>query len=324
MTAKGRFIGAALRAVSVAASVATNCLTGRRFMSVSATNDWSIGIYKGTSAWNFFQSPDILNPVLTAGHVTDVRAEFVADPFWIKDGPTWYMFFEVMNSAVGRGEIGLATSRDCYNWKYDRIVLREPFHLSYPFVFKCGEEFFLVPESAAANRIALYRARDFPHSWEYIKPLVEEPLADHALFRRRDTWWLFAGAQPQSHDGLRLFFADELTGPWTEHPKSPIVRGDARIARPGGRMLVLGETVIRYAQDCFPTYGRALNAFEIVTLSKMDYQEHSFSQKPVLSPGKSGWNMHGMHHIDPYELQEQQWIACIDGYKRKLRIEFEY
>ncbi len=324
MTAKGRFIGAALRAVCAAASVSMNFLTGRRFMSVATTNDWSIGVYKGTSAWNFFQPPDILNPVLTANHVTDVKAEFVADPFWIKNGPTWYMFFEVMNSAVGRGEIGLATSRDCYNWKYDRIVLREPFHLSYPFVFQCGEEFFLVPESAAANRIALYRARDFPHSWEYIKPLVEGPLADHALFRRGDTWWLFAGAQPQLDDSLRLFYADELTGPWTEHPKSPIVKGDARRARPGGRMLVLGETVIRYAQDCAPTYGRALNAFEISTLSKTDYQERAFSQKPVLWPGKGRWNLHGMHHIDPYKLREQEWIACVDGYKRTLRIEFEY
>src|SRR5437016_14380728 len=102
-------------------------------MSVSATNDWSIGIYKGTSAWNFFQSPDILNPVLTAGHVMDVRAEFVAEPFWLKDGPTWYMFFEVMNCAVGPAEIGISKIRDRYNWNYDGSVLRERFHHSYPF-----------------------------------------------------------------------------------------------------------------------------------------------------------------------------------------------
>ncbi|PYK99714.1 MAG: hypothetical protein DME19_07665 [Verrucomicrobia bacterium] len=87
-------------------------------MSVSTVNDWSIGIYKGTSPLDFFDSPDVPNPVLTAGAVTDVKAEFVADPFWIKEDSSWYMFFEVMNGVVGHGEIGLATSTDGYRWKY--------------------------------------------------------------------------------------------------------------------------------------------------------------------------------------------------------------
>lgn len=48
----------------------------------------------------------------------------------------WYMFFEVMNQDSDRGEIGLALSDDGIHWEYSQIVLVEPFHLSYPHVFR--------------------------------------------------------------------------------------------------------------------------------------------------------------------------------------------
>ena len=37
---------------------------------------------------------DITNPVLTADDVTDVEAEFVADPFMFHENGTWYIFFD--------------------------------------------------------------------------------------------------------------------------------------------------------------------------------------------------------------------------------------
>ncbi len=44
----------------------------------------------------------------------------------------WFTFFEVLSREYGRGEIGLAASVDGFEWQYRQIVLREPFHLSYP------------------------------------------------------------------------------------------------------------------------------------------------------------------------------------------------
>jgi len=89
---------------------------------------WSIAIYTGTTPFNLQPEP----PVLTKFDVTDIPADFVADPFMLRRDDTWYMFFEVMHSKTQRGEIGLATSNDALSWTYDRIVLKEPFHLSFP------------------------------------------------------------------------------------------------------------------------------------------------------------------------------------------------
>jgi len=68
------------------------------------------------------------------------------------------MFFEVMNSQTGKGDIGSAASRDGLHWEYRQIVLSESFHLSYPYVFYVGGEYFMIPESYEANSMRLYRA----------------------------------------------------------------------------------------------------------------------------------------------------------------------
>jgi hypothetical protein len=107
---------------------------------------WSIGIYTGTSPATLRDSSAIRNPVLTAADVTDRSAAFVADPFLLRDR-RWHLFFEVLDGRTSKGEIGHAESEDGRRWKYDRIVLTEPFHLSYPFVLRDGDDHYLIPES---------------------------------------------------------------------------------------------------------------------------------------------------------------------------------
>jgi hypothetical protein len=317
----GSFIS---RCLTVPARIVFNIIKRRNFPRISRASEWSIGIYRGSSPFDLADPQDIHNPVLTAAQVTDVKADFVADPFMIKEGTIWHMFFEVFNSLGGKGEIGLATSSDGCAWTYQSIVLREPFHLSYPLIFKWQQDYYLIPESAAANRIALYKAKHFPLVWEYAATLLEGQFTDHAIFRHDDVWWLLAGGDLRRNNLLRLFHADHLTGPWSEHVKSPVVSNNARAARPAGRALVMEKQIIRYAQDCSTAYGSQVNAFLINRLLKTDYSEQAFAGNPILQPGQSSWKMHGMHHVDAHEITPGQWMACVDGYKRKLIMEAEY
>src|SRR5262245_24341875 len=96
---------------------------------------WSIGIYSGETLLDLEPAAQVNNPVLSAQSVADAPAEFVADPFMIQVEQTWHMFFEVFNQQTGKGEIGWATSTNGLQWNYQQIVLRQPFHLSYPCVF---------------------------------------------------------------------------------------------------------------------------------------------------------------------------------------------
>jgi hypothetical protein len=269
---------------------------------------WSIAIYTGTTPFNFQPAP----PVLTKSDVTDIPADFVADPFMLRRKHTWYMFFEVMHTETQLGEIGLATSNDALTWTYDRIVLKEPFHLSYPYVFEYRNEYYMLPESLNAGAVCLYKALDFPYNWSVVARLIEGKLADPSILGFNDRWWLFACSTPYQHDTLRLYFASELTGRWTEHPGSPLIQNDKCRARPAGRILKLDNRLFRFAQDCTPQYGSSVRAFEITKLTTNSYAEVELPI-PILKASGNGWNASGMHHIDAYQQTPGHWLACVDG-----------
>lgn len=284
---------------------------------ISARDNWSIGMLKGSSPFDLTSQRIINNPVLTNDDVTDIRAEYVADPFMILDDSNYYMFFEVLNKDTAHGDIGLAESNDGMNWEYKKIVLDEPFHLSYPYVFKWDGEYYLIPESFENASVRLYKASEFPTQWDFVANLLEGyDFVDPSIFRFSDRWWLFLSST--RNDVLFLYYADDLIGPWVEHPESPIIDQNPNKARPGGRVLVTDNKVFRFTQDDYPTYGNQVNAFEITELSTTTYNENPVVENPILRGSGIGWNADGMHHIDPYKIGESHWIASVDGRRSKI------
>ena len=284
---------------------------------VRRKENWSIGIYEGNSLFDFNSPKNIRNPVLTARDVKDIPADFVADPFMLRENGIWYMFFEVMEAVTQKGKIGLATSENGFDWNYQKIVIDEEFHLSYPYVFKWKNEYYLIPESNARDSIRLYKAVDFPTQWIFVKDLLSgSKFSDASIFYFQDKWWLLTSLSRS--DVLYLYYANDLMGTWIEHPQSPIIEGDRKIARPGGRVVVHGDKVIRYTQDDEHIYGNKVRAFEITKLTTKNYEEQEVSHNPIIQASGRGWNKLGMHNIDPHKIDKNKWLACVDGYRISL------
>jgi hypothetical protein len=285
---------------------------GQRSKDATRPWKWSIAMYAGKSPLQLAAASGASNPVLSAADVTDVPARFVADPFMVKVDGLWHMFFEVLNNEPNKGEIGRATSRDGLTWRYERIVLQEPFHLSYPYVFRWNDDFYMIPETLGANAVRLYRANSFPDKWTLIKDLIPGQHADPSIFERDGKWWLYTCPTPHKHDTLNLYSAADPASTWTEHPSSPIISNDKTVARPGGRVLDYDGRLLRFTQDCVPTYGRQVRAFEVTELTVSTYKEHEVKESPVLAPDGSSWNASGMHHVDAHRV-DGAWLACVDG-----------
>ena len=275
---------------------------------------WSIGIYdldvNGRSL-KFLARQD--NPVLTAADVKDTPARYVADPFLIQEQDRYYLFFEVLG--VDNGVIALASSDDGRRWRYERIVLDEPFHLSYPCVFKWQNDYYMIPESVAVNSVRLYKATHFPYEWHFVKTLItDRPLVDSQVLYHQGVLWLFSASRDNRN--LYLFSADRPEGPWREHPKSPIIRGNDRDARPAGNILDTGDRLIRFSQDDAKVYGQAVRGFEIVMLTRDEYRERPLAGNPLLKDSGAGWNGMGMHQISARPVSRGRWIVAVDGQQR--------
>jgi len=293
--------------------IAEGCKQDRE-QNAKAFSPWSIGIYTGASPFDLKSSEGIKNPVLTAADVSDVPATFIADPFMVRKGTSWYMFFEVLNAANNQGDIGFAESSDGFHWHYGKIVLDEDFHLSYPYIFKYENDYYMIPESNEVKAVRLYRAVEFPTKWRFESRLLKgERFSDNSVFYDNRRWWLFTetSSKPHNNGTLRLYYASHLKGTWTEHPESPVVENDPNIARPGGRVIKFGNEIIRYAQDDYPYYGNQVWAMKITELTTIHYREKLYRR--VVKAGESGWNRLGMHTVDPHQISPNQWIACVDG-----------
>src|SRR3970282_1407135 len=96
---------------------------------------------------------------------------FLADPFFVKEEDTIYLFFEHQKSK-SNADVGLLTSIDGKNYRYRGTVLSQKFHLSYPQVFKYKGDFYMVPESKQANAVLLYKAHRFPYGWRICDTLI--------------------------------------------------------------------------------------------------------------------------------------------------------
>jgi len=285
---------------------------------------WTIGIYRSNTPFHFNQIQRWLNPLFKAEDVTDVSAKFVADPFLIKEGETWNLFFEVYNNDTQQGDLAVATSNNTWIWNYEKVIIDEPFHLSYPYVFKSEGEYYLIPESYEDNSIRLYKADEFPTRWSYVKTLVKgRDYVDNSIVFFNDKWWLFSSVT--SNDMLYLHYADSLTGPWQEHPQSPIVTENVHKSRPGGRMLVYNDKLYRFTMDVDPPVGtHQVMAYEITDITPSSYAEKLAQETPIVMPSGSGWNAQAMHQLALVQVNEDTWIASVDGFGKYWIFGWQY
>ncbi len=199
-----------------------------------------------------------------------------ADPFLLQRNGKTYVFFESWGGGEQKGIIQVATLDASGQWSSPEPVLDRPYHLSYPHVFSWRENVYMLPETRHNRTVELYRATHFPSAWERIAVLMENVDAvDTTLFEQHGRWWMFTAGFGDVADRVRrlsIFYANSPLGPWQPHPGNPVVN-DLRTARPAGNLFVLGEQLIRPAQDCRSRYGYAISWNRVDLLTENAYCE---------------------------------------------------
>jgi hypothetical protein len=193
-----------------------------------------------------------------------------ADPFGLWRGDRLFVFTEYFDYRDAIGRIAATVYDKNFVLVEQGVVLREPWHLSYPFVFEAQGEAWLLPEAFQSGGLSLYRAVAFPHRWERMHPIVldQVPL-DATPFHDGERWWLFyAPAHPSEArlTNLCAAYADRLEGPWISYSDNPLLV-DRHGARPGGTPVWYDGVLYLPLQDCRGTYGAALRLLRFDRLS---------------------------------------------------------
>ncbi|WP_334396427.1 glucosamine inositolphosphorylceramide transferase family protein [Bradyrhizobium sp. AZCC 2289] len=266
---------------------------------------WAIG-------WRFDEATSLLDKGdATFRVLTGDANSFLADPFPFRHQGRDFIFVEQYLNTKSRGCIAVVTADRNGATTAPQIVLEEPYHLSYPFVFEQDGQIWMIPESGAARNVSLYRAVEFPHRWTREACLVEGiECYDATPLHHAGAFWFFVSPGvwgSTSWDVLSLYRAEGLTGAWTPHAENPVLI-DATLSRPAGAFIRRGGRTLRPVQDCSRRYGGGVTFCQIDALDRLN-----FAQTPV---GRMQCGTFGCH---TYNRQSDLEVIDLLGHVRGLR-----
>lgn len=195
-----------------------------------------------------------------------------ADPFLFNYKGVKYLFAEILDKKTNLGNLGYAVfdGEKFGEWK---IVISEPYHLSYPNVFEYNGNIYIVPEANQSETIYAYKAVDFPDKWEKCPPILSGIRCVDTTFLTGDgvhlmfTYDITDGNEKK----LKVYSVDEA-GNAAEYYKAPISTDEAS-ARHGGNFFTYRGDTIRVSQDCDGDYGKALVFSKVQKCDASGYSE---------------------------------------------------
>jgi hypothetical protein len=232
-----------------------------------------------TLAYRFKSSPtDPNNSFYRFNHLTPPKDKFWADPFPVKFGGKYFVFFEEYLYSEDKAHISVM-ELTASGPTTPELVLKRDYHLSYPFVFFWDNRHWMIPETAGNKTIEIYACESFPGEWKLHSVLFENVAAkDATLFQLDGLWWMFvAVSDTDSADELHLYFSTSPLGPWKPHKKNP-VKSDVRNSRPAGRLFDWNGDLYRPAQDSSRRYGYAMTINRILRLTQDEFVEQEVSK----------------------------------------------
>lgn len=271
---------------------------------------WRVG-------WRRLDGPDLIDlrahPASGWTDLPDNGTRFYADPFPIEHEGRTVLFVEDYVYSHAKAVISAVAFGPDGPLGVPVPVLDEPHHLSYPFVFARGGDYWMIPESCAAGTVDLYRARRFPGGWVKEETLLSGVVAsDATLVEHAGLWWMLASvreAVPEAEglaprgsfsDTLYIWSAPDFRGPWVPHPRNPVLI-DIASARPAGRVVARGGVLIRPVQDCRRAYGGAL---ALARIDRLDGEGYGQTVEARLEPGPiwAGSRLHTLNRSGAFEF----------------------
>lgn len=227
-----------------------------------------------------------------------------ADPFLFVHNDTLFLFYEEMPFFCQGAHINMMSTTDLKHWtKPVTVIKEEGIHFSFPYVFEDNGKVYMVPETGKDGTVRLYRSTNEDLTqFERLDNLLEREcpkdclidFADNIIHKKDNKYYLFTSSLYKEGYMLELYISDNLKGPYTLHPSSPLLCSH-KYGRNGGAIITKGSKMYRMAQDCSGAYGDNMHIMEIDILTPNAYKEHVYKEKII--PKQLNFHKQGGHQL---------------------------
>lgn len=254
--------------------------------------EWYIGIKKHS------------NDIIEKKHKIEVTLlkntwrYWCADPFLFEHNQITYIFMEVYDKIKQRGFIGYRIIDK--NGRISKIYscLDTEKHMSYPFIYECDGNIYMIPECYQNKKLVIYRAENFPNKWVEDQVILDNvKVCDSNIVELDEKKYLSTlkiHGMPYQYDEMSLYYLENET--WIPCVNNPVVVG-AEKARNGGAYFKYKGELVRPAQNCTDSYGENLSFQIVKEISPEVYCEEEISKLYVedVSVKNSSKRFDGIH-----------------------------
>ena len=237
----------------------------------------------------------------------------LADPFLFVKDDVLFLFYEdkkMYKPAV----ISMICTKDLENWTDPRVVLKESFHLSYPWVFEDKGQVYMIPETCEFKSIRVYKANNDLTQFEFYKTILTDDreyekgfsFSDTSIHKFDNMYYLFTTINDGEKNILELYVSENIFDGFVKHPCFPIIENN-KYGRNAGGLIKYNGKQYRVAQDCEKKYGEDVHLLEINCISKDEYIEDVY--KKNLLAGKTQFYKKGGHQYNYVEFNGKNIVA---------------
>lgn len=239
-------------------------------------------------------------------NIIPLDSGWIADPFLFEYQDEHYLFAEYVNGKKGE----IAFFRFIENKPvFQKVVISELYHLSYPCVFTHGTDVYMIPESADNHSIDLYKAVSFPDKWEKVSRLAEGLYYDTTYVEYRGKEYLITYSPKKGYFELGLF---EFNVDARKAKKIAGINYKKNVGRPAGKLYIEGGQLIRPAQDCSRKYGENLFFYKVEEMSDGELSEKLIRRLSATETDNMFQRIHTYNRDSVYET--------VDLFKEKFHL----
>ena len=219
-----------------------------------------------------------------------------ADPMLIEKDDKIFLFVEVFDNKTGLGCIGYSVLQNDV-FTTPKIIIRESFHMSYPYVFEINGQIYMMPETSGDRCIQLYKSVDFPEKWEKCRVIANiNNAVDSVLLY--DKYIVTSLLIDNFNKTTKLAIIDFKTGLTLNDDFE-----ESQQTRGAGRIFNINGHLIRPAQDCSGgIYGKGLVFYEIIDDGANYIENEYFRFLPSNILGQKVAGVHTYATLNGYEV----------------------
>lgn len=276
-----------------------------RLMNRFILGIWNIGIIESEIESVFNSHGNIKIKWLKHNY----KDRFFADPFLESEvNDKLYILCEEFVFYEGKGKIvRLTVDKRTMNLLKREIVLKENYHLSYPFIYEDN----IIPEAYRSGALYAYKKNG---DNSYIKTkLMDELVIDPTILDYDNKMWIFSTSiknlKDEAKTDLYIYYKNS-NDDFISHNSNP-VKTDIETSRPGGKFFIYKNDIYRPVQDSRKRYGHFIRIMKLENLTTDEFIETEVLK--ITSQNNPPYNL-GLHTFNVYPN-----LIVVDGYNEYFK-----